>query len=250
MSRVDVTIQTRDGICPASVFSPTGTTGPWPGVIFFMDGLGIRPVLWEMGQRLADGGYLVLLPDLYYRAGPYPPMVPAQVLADPKSREEMRKFLGSLDRDRKIADAGAFIEFLSSRPDVKGDRCGATGYCMGGNAALTAAGAFPDRFAAVASFHGGNLATDQPDSPHLFVGGITGRVYVAGAIEDGSFPEVQKDRLEQALTAAGVDHVIETYDGARHGFAVPDLPTFDPGAAQRHWAALFKLFDETLAREK
>jgi len=131
---------------------------------------------------------------------------------------------------------------------VKGNRFGATGYCMGGNASLTAAGAFPDRFAAIASFHGGNLATDKPDSPHLFVGRITGRVYVAGAVEDASFPEEQRNRLERALTEAGVDHLVETYP-ARHGFAVPDLPSFDQAAAERHWAALFRLFDETLALE-
>jgi carboxymethylenebutenolidase len=159
------------------------------------------------------------------------------------------KFVASLDRDRKISDAAAFIEFLSSRPEVKGDRFGATGYCMGGNASLTVAGAFPDRFAAAASFHGGNLATDQPDSPHLFLKNITGRVYVAGAVEDASFPEEQKKRLEKALTEAGVDHLVETYPGARHGFAVPDMPVFDPAAAERHWAALLRLFHETLAFE-
>jgi carboxymethylenebutenolidase len=250
--RLDVTIKTRDGICPASVFTPDDTpgerVGPWPGVIFFMDGLGIRPVMWEMGQRLADGGYLVLLPDLFYRLGSYPPRIPSQVLGDPKLRDEMRKSVTSLDRDRKVTDVAAFIEFLSSRPEVKGRRFGATGYCMGGNTSLTAAGAFPDRFAAIASFHGGNLATDQPDSPHLFVGKITGRVYVAGAIEDASFPEEQKNRLERALTEAGVRHLVETYP-ARHGFAVPDLPVFDPAAAERHWTALLTLLDETLARE-
>jgi len=193
MPRLDVTIKTRDGICPASVFTPADTAGrPWPAVVFFMDGLGIRPAMWEMGQRLADGGYLVLLPDLYYRLGSYPPKNPSQVLADPKLIQEFMKSVNSLDRDRKISDASAFIEFLSSRSDVKGDRFGATGYCMGGNCALTAAGALSDRFAAVASFHGGNLATDKPDSPHLFVKNITGRVYVAGAIEDASFPEEQK----------------------------------------------------------
>jgi carboxymethylenebutenolidase len=169
MPRLEVTIKTRDGICPASVFTPPDKVGPWPAVIFFMDGLGIRPAMWEMGQRLADGGYLVLLPDLYYRLGSYPPKNPSQVLADPKLMGELMKMVTSLDRDRKVSDADAFIKFLSSRPDVKGGRFGATGYCMGGNASLTAAGAFPDRFAAVASFHGGNLATDQPDSPHLFV---------------------------------------------------------------------------------
>ena len=248
MPRLDATIKTRDGICPASVLTPGDVVGPWPGVIFFMDGLGIRPVMSEMGQRLADRGYLVLLPDLYYRLGSYPPKVPSQVLADPNLREELLKCASSLDRDRKISDAAAFIEFLSSRPEVKGNRFGATGYCMGGNASLTAAGAFPDRFAAIASFHGGNLATDKPDRPHLFVGKISGRVYVAGAVEDASFPEEQRNRLERALTEAGVDHLVDTYP-ARHGFAVPDLPSFDQAAAERHWAALFRLFDETLALE-
>ena len=199
-----------------------------------------------MGQLLADGGYSVLLPDLYYRLGRYPPASPSEVLADPKLREDLMQRVTSLDRDRKISDAGTFIEFLSTRPEVKGDRFRATGYCMGGNAALTAAGAFPDRFAAIASFHGGNLATDQPDSPHRFVGTITGRVYVAGAVEDESFPEEQKKRLERALTEAGVDHLVETYPGARHGFAVSDVLAFDPPAAERHWTALFKLFRETL----
>jgi carboxymethylenebutenolidase len=247
MPRLEVSIKTRDGNCPASVFTPAGKAGPWPAIIFFMDGLGIRPAMWEMGQRLADGGYLVLMPDLYYRQGSYPPKNPAQVLADPKGMGELMKMVNSLDRDRKVSDAGAFVDFLSSRPDVKGNRFGSTGYCMGGNCSLTAAGAFPGRFAAVASFHGGNLATEQPDSPHLFVKNITGRVYVAGAIEDGSFPEEQKNRLEKALTDARVDHLVETYPGARHGFAVPDVPVYDRTAAERHWAAMFKLYGEALA---
>jgi carboxymethylenebutenolidase len=245
MSRLEVSIITRDGKCPTSIFTPASGNGPWPGAIFFMDGLGIRPVMWEMGQRLADGGYLVMLPDLYYRAGPYSPMVASEVLADPDRREALMKLVRSLDRDRKVADAGAFIEFLSSRPEVKGKRFGATGYCMGGNASLTAAGAFPDHFAAVASFHGGHLATEEPDSPHLFLGKLKGRVYVAGAVEDASFPDEQKDRLERVLSEAGVDHLVETYP-ARHGFAVPDMPVFDPAAAERHWAALFRLLRETL----
>lgn len=249
MPRLNVTIRTRDGVCAASVITPANIEGPWPAVIFFMDGFGVRPVLWEMGQRLADGGYLVLLPDLYYRLGSYSPRIPSHVLADPKLRAEMMNSLSSLDRDRKISDAAAFIEYVSSRPDVKGTRFGVTGYCMGGNVALTAAGAFPDRFAAVASFHGGNLASNQADSPHLYLKNISGRVYVACAIEDPSFPEEQENCLEQALADAGVDHLIETYPDARHGFAVPDLPTFNATAAERHWATLFKLLQETLARQ-
>lgn len=247
MPRLAVSIKTRDGVCPASLFSPQGA-GPWPAVIFFMDGLGIRPVMWEMGQRLADGGYLVLLPDLYYRLGSHPPMDPAKVLGDPALRAELMKMVGSLDRERKVSDAGAFIEFLSARPEIKGRRYGTTGYCMGGNASLTAAGGYPDRFAAVASFHGGGLASDQADSPHRYLKGISGRVYVAGAVEDASFTDEQKQRLEQALTDAGVEHLIETYPGARHGFAVPDHPVFDRDAAERHWAALFTLLDATLTK--
>lgn len=249
MPHFDVAIRTVDGSCPASVFTPAGRAGPWPGVIFFMDGFGIRPALWEMGQRLADNGYVVLLPDLHYRLGRYPPMIPSQVLANPRLLGELIKAVASLDRGRKISDAAAFVEFLSSRPEVEGDRFAATGYCMGGNTALTAAGAFPDRFVAVASFRGGDLATDQPDSPHLFVANITGSVYVAGTVDDEYFTQQQKDCLEQALTEAGVDHLIETYPGAYHGFAVPDVPAFDPTAAERHWAALFRLLHEAFARE-
>jgi carboxymethylenebutenolidase len=247
MSRLDVTIKTRDGVCPASVFTPGDTTGQWPAVIFFMDGFGIRPVIQEMAQRLADGGYLVLLPDLYYRIGSYSPMDPPRIVADPKLREDFMKLVTSLNRDQKVSDAGAFIEFLQSRPEVMGDRFVATGYCMGGNISLTVAGAYPGRFAAVASFHGSNLATELPDSPHRFVKNISGRVYVAGAIEDKSFSDEQKDRLEQALSEAGVEHLIETYPGARHGFAVPDHPMFDPASAERHWNALFSLLGETFA---
>jgi len=247
MSRLDVLIKTRDGVCPASVFTPNDTTGPWPAVIFFMDGFGIRPVMWEMAQRLADGGYLVLLPDLYYRTGPYQPMIPSQIVADPKSREEFMKLVTSLNRDQKVTDAGAFIEFLRVRPGVKGEQFATTGYCMGGNVSMTAAGAFPGRFAAVASFHGSNLATDQPDSPHRFVKNISGCVYIGGAIEDKSFSDEQKVRLEQSLAEADVEHLIEVYPEARHGFAVQDHPAYDRTAAERHWTALFGLLDETFS---
>jgi len=247
MSRLDVSIKTRDGICPASVFTPNDTTGPWPAVIFFMDGFGIRPVMWEMAQRLADGGYLVLLPDLYYRIGSYAPMIPFRIVADPKLREEFMKLVTSLNRDQKVSDAEAFIEFLRARPEVRRERFATTGYCMGGNVSLAAAGAFPGQFAAVASFHGSNLATDQPDSPHHFVRNISGRVYIGGAVEDKSFSNEQQGRLEQALTEAGVEHLIEIYPGARHGFAVPDHPVYELSAAERHWTALFRLLQKSFA---
>jgi carboxymethylenebutenolidase len=250
MPRFSVTIETRDGLCPASVLTPTGQAGPWPAVIFFMDGFGIRPAMWEMGQRLADKGYVVLLPDLYYRVGLYPPMNPGEVLADPALMVTLMKNVASLDRDRQISDTAACIDFLMSRPEVEGDRYGITGYCLGGYVALTAAGAFPGRFAAVALFHGGNLVTDEPDSPHRFVKHITGYVYVAGAVEDAYFTEAQKIRLEEALAEAAVPHLVETYPGAHHGFAVRDAPSFDLAASDRHWASLFRLLHEAFALKR
>src|SRR5262252_7967037 len=116
MPRANVTIKTRDGSCPASVFTPAAGAGPWPAVIFYMDGLGIRPVMWEMGQQLADGGYAVLQPDLYYRLGSYPPKVAAEVLGNPQAMGELMKWVNSLDRDRKVSDSGAFLDFLAARP--------------------------------------------------------------------------------------------------------------------------------------
>src|SRR5262249_37392 len=133
MPRAAVTITTRDGNCPASLFTPASGKGPWPGVIFYIDGLGVRPVIGEVGQRLgegggrggrggggAGGGYGVLEPDLYYRFGSYPPKVAAAVLSTPQALEELMQWVNSLDRDRKVSDAGAFLDFLSARPEVKG----------------------------------------------------------------------------------------------------------------------------------
>jgi carboxymethylenebutenolidase len=246
MSRIEVRITTRDGSCPASLFTPSSDNGPWPGVIFYMDGPGIRQTMWDMGQRLADSGYVVLLPDLFYRSGPYAPMVPAKVFADPVQKAHLMKLVGSMNRDGTVSDTEAFMAFLASRPEVTGERFGTTGYCMGGKVAVTAAGAYPDRFAAIAAFHAGGLVTDQPDSPHHFLKGITGRVYVAGADEDSHFTSDQKTQLEAALKDAGVDHQVEIYAGAHHGYAVPDHPAFNAEAAERHWQALTQLFGEML----
>ncbi|MBE1162203.1 dienelactone hydrolase family protein [Dyella acidiphila] len=247
MSRIDASIKTRDGNCPASLFTPAKGEGPWPGVIFYIDAVGIRPAMQEMAQRLADNGYAVLLPDVFYRNGPIEVMDPATAFGDPAKKEFIMKLVGSLDRDRTVSDAEAFIGFLAARPEVKGDRFGVTGYCMGGKLAVTAAGAYPTRFAAIGSFHAGGLVTDQPDSPHRFLQGITGHVYVGGADNDSHFTAEQKTQLEAALTEAKVPHQVELYAGSMHGYAVPDHPAFNAQGAERHWQALTKLLAETLA---
>ena len=182
-----------------------------PGVIFYMDGLGIRPTIFEMGQRLADHGYVVLVPDLFYRAGPYEPLDPKEIFASGDVRAAIGHLFASTDNRRAGEDTEAFLAYLDTREDVVGTKVGTTGYCMGGAISLTAAGTYPDRIGAAASFHGGNLATDSELSPHLLAPAMAARVYVAGADQDNSYPPEMAARLDQALSDAGVDHRCEIY---------------------------------------
>ena len=245
------TITTRDGQAPAHLFQPARSGGPWPAVIVYMDARGIRPALFELAERVASAGYVVLLPDLFYRAGAYEAPTARAFSADPELRQRwFAKYVSSATPANVLSDTQAFLEFLAAQVDVRGSLVGTTGYCMGGGLALAAAGRFPERVAAAASFHGGNLATDAADSPHRAIPSIRGRVYVAGAVDDASFPDEQKAKLIDALKAAGVSHTVETYAGARHGWVPSDSAVYDPDAAERHYRALLSLFDATLKREK
>jgi carboxymethylenebutenolidase len=202
-----------------------------------MDGLGIRPAMLEVGERLATYGYFVLLPDLFYRSGRYEPMDPHTVFAEPEKRKIlMDKYFALATQASIMSDTRAFLDYLAAQPDVKPGRIGTTGYCMGGLMSLTAAGTYPD---------GGRLATDAPESPHLLAPKIKSRVYIAGAIEDASFTDAMKARLEDALTKAGVDHTVETYP-AKHGWVLRDMPAYDASAAERHWQTLVALLGSTL----
>ena len=245
MNKID--IQTRDGVCPSYVYHPAGR-GPWPGVLMYMDGLAIRPAMLEVGERLASYGYYVLLPDLFYRSGPYEPMDPHTVFSDPaKLKVLMEKFFAPATPANIMSDTQAFLAHLAAPPEVQQGGIGTTGYCMGGLMSLTAAGTYPDAIVATASYHGSRLATDAADSPHLLAPKIKSRVYIAGAIEDRSFPDDMKQRLETALTQAGVDHKIETYP-AKHGWVFRDTPVYDAASAERHWQSLVALLDAKLKR--
>jgi carboxymethylenebutenolidase len=245
MSKIE--IKTRDGTCPSYVYQPAGN-GPWPGVLVFMDGLAIRPAMLELGARLATLGYFVLLPDLFYRSGPYEPMDPHTVFSDPEKRKVLlEKFFAPATPANIMADTRAFLEYLVAQPQVMPGGIGTTGYCMGGLMSLTAAGTYPDQIVAAASYHGGRLASDAPDSPHLLAPRMRARLYIAGAIEDQSFPDEMKQRLERALTEAAVDHRIETYQ-AKHGWVFRDTPVYDVAAAERHWHTLGELFAAKLKR--
>ena len=247
MTRTEIAVETADGSCPVSVFRPEGE-GPWPAVLFYMDGLGVRPALFEMGERMARGGYLVFLPDLFYRTGPTDPDEGRRMLfgSDETRRAWFGKHIAPLTVARAMSDTRALLARMDGRDDLAGRRIGTTGYCMGGRFSLAAAGTFPDRVAAAACYHGSRLVTDDPDSPHRLVPQMTARVYVAGAVEDAGFTDEMKHRLEQALAAAKVEHTVETYPGARHGWVPSDTPVHDPVAAERHWQTLFALLGSTL----
>ena len=245
MPNITDTVTTPDGSCTVRLFTPDGD-GPWPGVVMYPDAGGTRDTLADMAAKLADFGYAVLLPDVYYRQGEWAPFDMKTAFTDDNERKRLMSMVGSITPDGWASDATAFFDYLAARPEVSGTKFGTTGYCMGGRASLIVAGRVPDRVAAAASFHGGGLVTDGNDSPHLRADQIQAAVYVGGAENDAAFTADHAEQLEKALTAAGVEHTIETYSAA-HGYAVPDNGPYDADAADRHWRATREFFGANLA---
>jgi carboxymethylenebutenolidase len=243
--RVD--LQTDDGALDTYIFQPADFAGSksWPAIVMYMDAFGIRPALGDMAQRLASHGYVVALPNLYHRT-PFAPFDPTQVAVEGPERARFKGMVASINGPMVMRDTAAVLTHLETLPAVRRSPAGTLGYCMGGGYALAAAGTFPDRVAVAASFHGGALATDKPDSPHLLAPKMRARVYVGAAGIDPTFPDEQRQRLEAALVAAGVTHTIETYENARHGFAVNGHLVYDKEASERHWTRLLQLLQETL----
>ena len=241
MTKSDIEIRTQDGVAKAGLFG-TGLSGC--GVIVYKDAFGPRAALDGMASRLAGEGYLVLVPDLFYRSAPYGPYDAKTAFSEEKTRGELMAMISGTTQAMSQRDTAAFIETLYGA-GAQGP-IGTVGYCMGGARALNAAAAFPDRIVAAASFHGGHLAADAEDSPASNAAKIKARVYVGVAGIDQSFPPEQSGRLAEALRRAEVDHIIENYAGMRHGWAVPDHGVFDPDGAERHWKRLTSFFGEVL----
>jgi carboxymethylenebutenolidase len=245
----DVDIKTREGTMDAKLFHPDGHgqgLGQGPAVILLTDAMGTRPVFEAMARRLAKAGYVVLLPNVFYREGRAPLPNMHGSFADEAFRKHILGLIATLTPERVTMDAAAELDFLAGQPGVKGQRVGVAGYCMSGAMAVHMAAAFPDRIAAAASFHGGRLATDAPHSPHLVVGKVKGELYFGHADQDGSMPAEAIARLEAALKEAGVKAQSELYTGARHGFAVEGMAAYDKDASERHWSKLLELFGRTL----
>lgn len=244
MPTITTTVSTADGTCPVTLHTPNGT-GPWTGVVMYVDAGGVRDTFQEMAARLAGFGHAVLLPDVYYRNGDWQPFDMGTAFSDEHERKRLFGMMSSITPEMMARDATAFFDFLAGRPEVKGDRFGVCGYCMGGRTSVIVAGRVPDRVAAAGSFHPGGLVVDDPNSPHLLADRMKATVYVAGAENDPSFTPDDAETLDKALTAAGVAHTVDFYP-AGHGFAVPDNLPYDREAAERHWIALQELFESAL----
>ncbi|MFF0290861.1 dienelactone hydrolase family protein [Streptomyces sp. NPDC005262] len=243
-----VDIPTQDGTTDAYLTHPDDSS-PHPAVLLYMDAFGLRPHLKKMADRLAHAGYTVLVPNVFYRHG-RAPVVELPDVIDAARRPEIFERLGpvmaSLTPDLAMRDADAYLRWLTTCPLTTDGPVGITGYCMGAGLALRTAGTYPDRVAAMAGFHGGRLATDSPDSPHLLADRITAELYFGHADQDPSLPPEQIDRLDKTLTAAGVRHHSEIYTGAHHGFTQADTAAYDSTADKRHWSALLALLDRAL----
>ena len=245
MNQNRVNLETDEGALDAYIFQPSAGETPAPAIVMYMDAFGIRPALGDMAERLASQGYVVALPNLYHRT-PFEPFDPKQVAVEGPERARFKGMVASINGPMVMRDTAAVLAHLDSLPIVKRSAMGALGYCMGGGYALAAAGTFPDRIAVAASFHGGALATEKPDSPHLLAPKMRARIYVGAAGIDPTFPDEQRQRLQTALEGAGVNYAIETYENAKHGFAVNGHLVYDKEASERHWHRLVSLLHETL----
>ncbi|MFJ8621600.1 dienelactone hydrolase family protein [Kitasatospora sp. NPDC093550] len=243
-----VDIKTADGTADAYLAHPDDDRAH-PSVLLYMDAFGLRPHLKRSADRLAAAGYTVLVPNAYYRHG-RAPVVEVPELIDPEDGDELFDRLGpllaSLTPEVTARDADAFLRWLAESPLVQDGPVGLTGYCRGALLALRTAASHPDRIACAAGFHGGNLATDRPDSPHLGAERITAELYFGHADQDESLPPEQIDRLAAALTAAGVRFRAEVYGGALHGYTQADTVRYDAAADERHWEALLGLLRRVL----
>jgi len=245
MAGAALTIETADGHVPCHAYHPSGS-GAWPAVIYFMDGMGVRPTLLASAERLALEGYFVLVPDLYYRAGDYPPFDHSTLQDDPEEQKRVMELVKLVRNESIMRDTADFLEFFDDHPSVSGEKIGCVGYCMGGPLALSAAGTFPDRVAAAASIHGANLATDKPDSPHLLAERMRGELYLGVAEFDPYIIPGETERIDEALREAGANYRMEHYSGCHHGFALVGAHGFDSEANDRHLRRLLEIFGRNL----
>jgi carboxymethylenebutenolidase len=240
-----VEIRTPDGTADGVLFRPAGE-GRSPAVIHLTDVGGIRPAPLGMARRQAEQGYVVLVPNAFYRTG-RPPLFDFQPdFTDARTLQRFGELAGPLTPDAIARDASSYVDFLAAHGSVSTTAMGVVGYCFTGAMAIRTAAARPDRIGAAASFHGGGLYTDTPQSPHLVLPRVKARLYFGHAVNDRTMPQDAIDKLDHALEAWAGNHESEVYDGALHGWTVPDSPAYNGPQAERAFVKLKELFVNTL----
>ncbi len=246
VTSADIEVSTPDGVADCHFVHPS--SGRHPGVLIWPDALGLRPAFKQMGKRLAESGYSVLVVNQYYRAQKAPIAAEGASFADEAVRNKIRPLMGTLNAETHVTDAKAFVGFLDGQDAVDPNRkVGTMGYCMGGPITMRTAAALPDRVGAAASFHGGGLVSDAPDSPHLLVPQMKAHYLFAVAQNDDERQPEAKDVLRDAFAKAGLPAEIEVYEGAMHGWCPPDSRVYNEAQAERAWGRLLVLFERALA---
>jgi carboxymethylenebutenolidase len=242
VTEMDVTIMTPDGMADCYFVRPT--TGTAPGVLMWPDIFGLRPAFREMGKRLAETGYSVLVVNPFYRVQKAPTASAGAATPIP----DVLPLMQALTETTHMTDAKAFVGWLDQQASVAKDRkVGTQGYCMGGPMAFRTAAAVPDRIGAVASFHGGGLVTDMPNSPHLQAARSQAQMLVAIAANDDMRAPTDKDVLRETFAAANQPAEIEVYTDAAHGWCPPDSGVYNEPQADKAWGRLLELYGKALA---
>jgi carboxymethylenebutenolidase len=241
----EIEIHTADGAADGFLYRPDGD-GIWPGVIHLTDIGGIRSANRDLSKRLASEGYVVLLPNVFYRTSKPPVFPPGSKHGDEKFMQRFQELAAPFTPEAIERDGSAYTDFLSKQESVGTGGFGIVGYCFTGGVALRMAAARPEKIAAVASFHGGRLFTDDPTSPHTVLPRVKARLYFGHAVEDRSMPKEAIENFERALESWGGRYESETYDGARHAWTMPDSPAYNQPQAERAFIKLSELFAVTL----
>jgi len=236
-------IAAADGTADAILVAPDSSKHP--GLLFYTDIFGIRLANQGMAQRIAEKGYAVLMPNVFYRYGK-PPFGANFKFGEPDSMKLLGALFASLTGAMMEQDAPHYVKALLDQPSVSGGKVAVVGYCFTGAMALRTAAVCPDEVAAAASFHGGQLVTAAPDSPHTRVPQVKGELYFGHAIEDQSMPPDAIETLDRMLKAWGGKYQSEVYDGAKHGWTVPGRDVYDEKQAERHYQKLFDLMQRAL----
>ncbi|MEE2776803.1 MAG: dienelactone hydrolase family protein [Acidobacteriota bacterium] len=242
----DLEITTPDGVADCYFVHPSA--GRHPAVLVWPDILGLRPAFRSMGKRLAESGYSVLVANPFYRDARSPVVAEGASFAQPEVRELVLPMARNLNAETHFTDARAFVGFLDQQASVDtGRKIGTTGYCMGGPMVMRTVAAVAERLGAGATFHGGGLASDSPDSPHLLIPDTTAHMlHCVAANDDERNPEA-KNTLRSAYAAANIPAEIEVYEGTMHGWCPPDSQVYDEAQAERAWSRMLALFESALA---